>query len=196
MIFDGASSRLFLALVFVLAAATPPEAQAEILRFREVEAGQIYRGSQPETLEDFAFLQSLGIRTLLDLRTSSDDITRERRLGKAFGFRVLNRQLNGFFGPSLGDLGDEELDEIQDLLKDPRLHPIFVHCRHGKDRTGLVVGIYRVETQGWSPEHAYREMRSLGFTPLLLGLWHRFWDRMENRGSNRSLSLAVGHPVR
>ena len=51
----------------------------------------------------------------------------------------------------------------------------FIHCTHGHDRTGLVVGCYRVLKQGWTKNDAYAEMLQHGFHPELLGLY-LFWD--------------------
>ena len=49
------------------------------------------------------------------------------------------------------------------MLDDERNHPIFLHCLHGKDRTGLMVAIFRMARQGWSFDKAYTEMKLCGF---------------------------------
>lgn len=41
--------------------------------------------------------------------------------------------------------------------------PTFVHCREGKDRTGLACAIYRCEEDGWSCGRAIKEAEKLGF---------------------------------
>lgn len=56
----------------------------------------------------------------------------------------------------------------------------LVHCTHGQDRTGYVVGRYRVQKQGWSTHAAYAEMIQRGFHWELVGLmiaWLRFAGR-------------------
>ncbi len=45
--------------------------------------------------------------------------------------------------------------------------PIYVHCEHGKDRTGLVIALYRMRADGWSQEQAAAEMKEMGHTGLL-----------------------------
>jgi protein-tyrosine phosphatase len=39
---------------------------------------------------------------------------------------------------------------------------VFVHCKRGADRTGAVVGLYRVLRQDWSVDRAYDEARAIG----------------------------------
>jgi protein-tyrosine phosphatase len=41
---------------------------------------------------------------------------------------------------------------------------IFVHCRLGDDRTGMMVAAYRMAEEGWTADEAMNEMRSFGFT--------------------------------
>jgi protein tyrosine/serine phosphatase len=48
-------------------------------------------------------------------------------------------------------------------VKDTDQHPIFVHCLHGRDRTGLMTAVYRVHFDGWPVEKAYEEMLECGF---------------------------------
>jgi len=52
---------------------------------------------------------------------------------------------------------------------------IYVHCTHGQDRTGLVVGVFRLLHDHWSKDQAWEEMQAHGFHRSLLGLvdfWH------------------------
>ncbi len=52
---------------------------------------------------------------------------------------------------------------IIDLLKDNS--PTFVHCLQGKDRTGLVIGIFRCTDSeyNWSCDKSFKEAKSFGF---------------------------------
>lgn len=57
---------------------------------------------------------------------------------------------------------------------------VFTHCRGGRHRTGVLVGVLRVTDQGWTKEQAYAEMRrygwyaALGHRPLLDWFQHHF----------------------
>ena len=50
-------------------------------------------------------------------------------------------------------------------LKRAPQEPVFVHCQHGADRTGCMIGIWRVTQQGWTFPQAWAEMRRDGFNP-------------------------------
>lgn len=65
-------------------------------------------------------------------------------------------------------------------MSSPASQPVFIHCRQGKDRPGLVVAVYRMEVEGWSPEGAIAEMQAYGF--------HGIWYRLEEYVLNYSLS--------
>ena len=56
----------------------------------------------------------------------------------------------------------------------------YVHCEHGEDRTGLVVGCFRL-SQGWTKADAYAEMLAHGFHPVLQGLQGR-WNSEDPSG--------------
>lgn len=49
--------------------------------------------------------------------------------------------------------------------------PIYIHCRHGHERTGFVIAIYRMQECGWPFEMAYAEWKAMGcHWP-----WHWLW---------------------
>ena len=41
--------------------------------------------------------------------------------------------------------------------------PVLIHCRHGSDRTGLIVALYRILYQNWTKEDALEEMLKGGY---------------------------------
>ena len=41
--------------------------------------------------------------------------------------------------------------------------PVLVHCKHGADRTGCIVALYRIVFQSWSKEAAIDEMHNGGY---------------------------------
>lgn len=144
-------------------------AQAEIRRFAAVSEG-VYRGAQPETAEDYDDLQALGVRTILNLRGTGSAVAREKALWEKRGLNFRHVALPGFVVPS-----EKDIERALATLGDPKLQPVFVHCQLGKDRTGLVVGLHRVQHEGMDPEVAYAEMTEFGFNPWLIGLSMYYW---------------------
>jgi protein tyrosine/serine phosphatase len=41
--------------------------------------------------------------------------------------------------------------------------PVYVHCRQGRDRTGLEIAMYRILVQGWTRQAAISELREHGY---------------------------------
>lgn len=109
----------------------------------------LYRGSQPDE-DGYASLRALGIRTVLSLREERDD----RPLLSAYGLKGIHIPMNPARPPTAS-----EQRRFLSLLADTALHPIFIHCVRGRDRTGVMIGSYRVLIQGWKPNEAIGEMR-------------------------------------
>jgi uncharacterized protein (TIGR01244 family) len=115
-------------------------------------SGDLYRGAQP-TPEGLRELKKLGIRTVVNLRESNNDQARLAELGLAYE----HIPMTAFF------LKDENVVRFLQIVGDPSHAPIFVHCRRGADRTGLMCAIYRIALQGWSKDEAIAEMTQGGF---------------------------------
>jgi tyrosine-protein phosphatase SIW14 len=50
-------------------------------------------------------------------------------------------------------------------MDDPANHPVLVHCTAGRDRTGAMCAVFRMEFDRWRPDDALAEMREFGFDP-------------------------------
>ena len=66
-------------------------------------------------------------------------------------------------GMSAWHAEDEDVVRFLRLVTDRRRQPVFVHCQHGADRTGLMTAVYRIVAQRWSKNEAIREMIDGGF---------------------------------
>lgn len=145
-----------------------------IPNFEMVEEG-VYRGGSPGE-EGIAYLKQLGVKTILNLDDRKSSNESESAAAQAAGIQEILNPMSGFWMPK-----DASVDRALNALDRTNLRPIFVHCQHGQDRTGLVVGLYRVFAEHWQPAHAYQEMKQLGFHPVLMFLNHYFerrtgWD--------------------
>jgi uncharacterized protein (TIGR01244 family) len=112
----------------------------------------LYRGAQPEN-EGYAELKKMGIKTIVNLRNTNTD----RAQAKKYGIEYVHIPV---------DTSAPDKDEFEKFLRiaaDPSRQPVFVHCRHGADRTGTAVALYRIKIQKWDREEAIREMTGGGY---------------------------------
>jgi protein tyrosine phosphatase (PTP) superfamily phosphohydrolase (DUF442 family) len=63
---------------------------------------------------------------------------------------------------------DEVFARFLRIVHDNPGKKIFVHCRLGDDRTGMMIASYRMAINGWSADDAMNEMHEFGFRG-----WHR-----------------------
>lgn len=132
--------------------------------FEKVDGG-IWRGSAP-TSEALDALKHDGVKTIVDLRMNGDGVDQESEHAKALGVKYYHFAL-GFTKPE-----EKELSDILAVMTDPVNQPVYVHCRQGADRTGMLVGLYRRKWQGWTFKQAYVEMRRHHFKPFLYNFKH------------------------
>jgi tyrosine-protein phosphatase SIW14 len=120
-------------------------------------ADGVYRGSQPDAA-GFRALKAQGFKSVVNLRSERA----ESRDAAANGLKVFELPMDaGIFGSTAPS--KECIDRFLAIVNDPANRPVFFHCRHGKDRTGTMAAIYRMEVQGWSNDEAMQEMHAFGY---------------------------------
>jgi len=130
----------------------------------------LYRSAQPSRA-GFAFLESrpslaIGdppINTVVSLRALNDDFSLVE------GSSVLRLEQISFktWHPE-----DKDVVKFLRIATTPALLPVLVHCRHGSDRTGTMVAVYRIVVEGWSKAEATDEMINGGFG------FHPMWKNL------------------
>lgn len=53
------------------------------------------------------------------------------------------------------------------IMSDSTNHPVHLHCFHGRERTGMMVAVYRFHKYNYSFNQALSEMKEYGFKPHL-----------------------------
>ena len=69
------------------------------------------------------------------------------------------------------------------ILDTPENQPLFVHCRLGADRTGLIIAVYRIVHDGWTSERAKAEAKHYGMHPWEMGMKSYIHDFYQGRQS-------------
>jgi tyrosine-protein phosphatase SIW14 len=150
------------ARIILLVCASPLLAQQPaqgIKNFYQVDE-HVYRGAQPDK-EGIDYLAKLGVRTVINLRETGARSQQEEKLVTAAGMRYINVPMTGLTPPT-----DAEIHKILAVLEDRDTGPVFVHCKRGADRTGAVIGAYRVDYDGWANDQALNEAMSRGMSPF------------------------------
>ena len=139
--------------------------------FHVVDAERLYRSGQPRDEWDWKRLKrGFGIRTVVNLRPwdEGDDDWKTTELAETreADIRCLHLPMKDTAVPT-GDQADAFLEWVRDQNN----WPVLVHCKAGKDRTGTMVALYRIQVQGWGIDAALEELRRIdGYDPLNEGV--------------------------
>lgn len=122
-------------------------------RIRTITEGRVYQSGEfaPDQLR--AEVQRLGIRTVIDLREPPEDAQRERDALSGTGARFVHL-------PSSRVPDQATVDRFLEIMRDPTVYPVLIHCKHGTGRSVLLSAIYRIEFEGWDRERARLATRS------------------------------------
>ncbi|MDR1729584.1 MAG: tyrosine-protein phosphatase [Prevotellaceae bacterium] len=111
----------------------------------------LFRSEQPDKL-DFMNFGKLGITEVLNLRLWHSDKDEAKNMNLTL-HRVPMRA---------GNIKDSDVVQALKIIRD-RKGGMLIHCRHGSDRTGVIVAMYRVVFQNYTKEQAIEEMTNGGF---------------------------------
>src|SRR5579859_6972517 len=118
--------------------------------FARVNAA-LYRGAQP-TEEGFKQLKAMGVKTVIDFRSYHST----KRQVEAAGMRAIEIPIKADLGSTPPD--EEDRKKFFEVVLDPEKQPVYIHCAFGKDRTGTMAAVYRLEVDHWTAEEAMQEM--------------------------------------
>ncbi|MFH0880980.1 MAG: tyrosine-protein phosphatase, partial [Lentisphaerota bacterium] len=121
----------------------------------------LYRGAQP-TEPGFTQLTNLGVKTVINLRAFHSD--RELLAGTGLNYEEISFKT---WHPE-----EEDMVRFLQIVGNTNNAPVFVHCQHGADRTGMMCAIYRMVIGGWDKAAAIREMTEGGFG------FHPIWSNL------------------
>lgn len=135
------------------APASGPPLQAEPLGLGESlpnlyrVSDELFRGAQPKE-QGFDTLRRLGVRTVVNVRPGHEEAVHCLRSG----LRYIEIPMRAW------RFEEQDVVRFLEIVSSAGHEPVFVHCRRGADRTGMLVAVYRVVVEGWSRESALEEM--------------------------------------
>ena len=123
-------------------------------RFSQVSEN-VYRGGEPSSQDLDILSHIFDIQTIISLDGKIGDNIDP--LVKKLGMKHIIIPVTGHDGL---DILRYFKNNIAKLIKENE--PVYVHCRHGKDRTGMAIALYRI-SNGWSPKKALKEAYMFDF---------------------------------
>jgi protein tyrosine/serine phosphatase len=159
-------SKLTVALMLLCATVSAQESTnyPELPRFHQV-GEKLFRGGQPRE-GGIDKLRDLGINTVINLRGASDRTKAEEKEVRALGLNYFNVPLPNWARPQ-----HTRVARILELINAPENGRVFIHCKDGVDRTGMIVAIFRMKRDGWSADQALAEAERTGMRRT------QFWMR-------------------
>lgn len=115
----------------------------------------LFRGAQPSQ-EGFEALAKMGIEIVVDASGDRTDLEAQE-VGK-LGMQYVEIKWHCPFP------NDDIFVRFLKVLQENPSKKVFVHCRLGEDRTGMMVAAYRMAAQGWTADDAMQEMHRFGFS--------------------------------
>lgn len=121
----------------------------------------LYRGAQPNAA-GFSALHDMGVSIVVNFRDETDEMAAEQRQVESAGMKYVGIPWRGQDEPS-----NQQVAQFLDLLRANPNTKIFVHCKAGADRTGVMVAAYRIAVEHKPVAAAVAEMHQYHY--------HAFW---------------------
>lgn len=144
--------------------------------FHEALPG-VFVGCRPKSQADFDHLHKCGIRTIVSYETFNWHVAPERRKAEQNRIAFVNVPIFASpFGPS-----EQSMRRALEVLSDVSLRPAYVHCLYGRDRTAIILGLYKVYYQGAPPEQTWQEIIRSGYHAdlSLWGFTRYYWKHTQ-----------------
>jgi len=147
----------------------------------------LYRGGLPSNT-GFKALARMGVKIVVDTHAASPSEEKEvQKLGMQYVAIPWHCPW-----PK-----DEVFAKFLQLLHENEGKKVFVHCRLGDDRTGMMTAAYRIAEEGWSADEAMEEMKAFGFSrthhflcPGLADYEKEFPEHLKNSPAFESVNRA------
>jgi tyrosine-protein phosphatase SIW14 len=137
----------------------------------------LYRGGLPNST-GFKTLAKMGVQIVVDLHAASPS---EEKEVQNLGMQYVTIPWH------CPRPKDEVFAKFLKLLHENQGKKVFVHCRLGDDRTGMMTAAYRIAEEGWTAGEAMEEMKAFGFSrahhflcPGLADYEKEFPDRLKS----------------
>jgi tyrosine-protein phosphatase SIW14 len=133
------------------------EVQKVIKNFQTVD-NKYYRGAVPDSKGIEYLIECKQVKMIVDLRfVPAKKLEKYEKLVKESGLKYINIPMFPFWPPNI-----RQINLFLKIIANADNLPVYVHCREGKDRTGIMTAIYRVLKYNYNYEKAFIEMLKYG----------------------------------
>lgn len=180
------AKKILTAIFIVIAACQVFAATSEVVKFSakvvqgtgplpynyRIIDGHIHAGGHPlnpatnfsntdeQAISILNYLKSKGVYTVIDFENTGRIQKRYQSLIDKAGMTRIHIPLGSLSIPNKAQWK---------VIKDAMAEPVYIHCKWGADRTGMVIARYLVEEDGYTPDQAYRAVVSGGTHAGALG---------------------------
>jgi protein tyrosine/serine phosphatase len=139
--------------------------QINTMNFAQVN-DHIYRGGVPKEEDIFNLKKVFNVKTLISFRgmattfNENAQVAEEKAIADELHLKFVNLPV-----PFDRPIPEKMVRQFFDIIDNPQNGPVYVHCTHGRDRTGTMVALYRISHDKISGPQALKEMQSFGFKP-------------------------------
>jgi protein tyrosine/serine phosphatase len=128
----------------------------------------LFRGAQP-TSNGFGALHNMGVSIIVNFRDETGEIASEKRQVESTGMKYVGIPWNGHDKPS-----NSQVAQFLALVRSNPDAKIFVHCKAGADRTGVMVAAYRIVLEHRAVTEAVAEMHQYHYKWFFLPHLERY----------------------
>ena len=136
-------------------------------RCKDSRAGStvvVFRGGRP-SVRGLKYLDEQKIHEDMDLEPKGTFDNELKLASRAdVHFRLEDESFGDGFGPPKTADGKDDNDRVIAAIaqmRNPANSPIYVHCKAGRDRTGMALAFHRVFNECWDPRDAEAEWNQL-----------------------------------
>ena len=133
----------------------------------------LYRGAQPSS-DGYAALRQLGVDTIVRLSLADEGGAAEEREVTALGMRYVSIPMTSIREPT-----DNQAIRFLTFMRDNPKSVVFVHCKSGSDRTGVMIALWRLTFDHWSVARAVSEMNAFHYHVSFLPHLQRYVEAFD-----------------
>lgn len=121
--------------------------------FHQVDSG-VYRGAIPSERDLKILKEVFKVKRIVSL---------DEGAGNNIAPFIKQLGLEHIIIPIHGRESKGNVDYLKNNISQIIVPGTYIHCKHGADRSGMVIAFYRILHDGWVPEKAIQEALQIGF---------------------------------